>query len=285
MTGAGAETRDPFSRNVDRTARWVRRRRGLAALRSGGDPAFVALAEAIEAGRLSRFSREEREWVERIEGLRAGLESSTEIVRTVAAELSGDPADSEVFEDVVGDVCRAASHPPLWAGILLSLVRRLRPKRCLELGSCLGLSAAYQGAALELNGEGRMISLEGARGRAELAARHLRRLGLDRVEVRSGRFAETLGPALADLGAVDYAFIDGHHDEMATEEYFRGVAEVVASPGVLVFDDIRWSEGMKRAWAKIQADPAVKGSADLGPVGICVLGEGSRRGAVGLPIA
>jgi hypothetical protein len=40
---------------------------------------------------------------------------------------------------------------------------------------------------------------------------------------------------------------------------------------MIVFDDIRWSDGMLKAWKKIMADPGVKISMDLFCMGIVVL--------------
>jgi hypothetical protein len=41
----------------------------------------------------------------------------------------------------------------------------------------------------------------------------------------------------------------------------------------MVFDDIRWSDGMARAWSAIEADPRVEQTWDLGSMGICLLGR------------
>lgn len=273
------------SQQLDRAARWARRRRGLAALRGRPEPAAEQLAAALEAGRTRRFEAAETEWIERIERRRSDLERMTDPVRTPVAELSGDPQDREVLEYSVGEVCRDASHPRLWAGILFSLVRRLRPRGCLELGSCLGISAAYQGAALELNGEGRLLSLEGSSERAAIAAESIEELALGQyVEVRAGRFASTLEAALGDVGTIDYAFVDGHHDEEATLEYFDEIAMRAAPGALVVLDDIRWSEGMERAWSRARGDSRVAVSADLGPVGLCLLGEADHLD-VSIPIA
>ncbi len=38
---------------------------------------------------------------------------------------------------------------------------------------------------------------------------------------------------------------------------------------MFVFDDIRWSDGMKKAWAEIQRDDRLGVLVDLSTVGVC----------------
>ena len=64
--------------------------------------------------------------------------------------------------------------------------------RGLEMGTCVGISAAYQAAALNDNGAGRLVTLEGYAELAAEAQELWSNLGLSNVEVIVGRFAQTL---------------------------------------------------------------------------------------------
>jgi len=140
------------------------------------------------------------------------------------------------------------------------------------MGTAVGISAAYQAAALKLNGYGTLVTLEGATSLADIAKKNFQHLGLDTVEVIVGRFQDTLPGVLTDRQPVDYAFIDGHHDEQATLAYFEQILPFLAETSLLVFDDIAWSEGMKRAWKTIAQDRRVGVAVDLGPgLGLCVI--------------
>jgi predicted O-methyltransferase YrrM len=170
----------------------------------------------------------------------------------------------------VRDVYLRTAVSPDRAHLLFALVRTIAPRRGLEMGSGIGISALYLAAALELNGDGHLLTMEGAEDRAELAGRHVERLGLRRrVTVRVGTFARTLDAVLAE-GPVDLAFVDGHHKEEPTVDYFERIVAGADGEVVLVFDDIAWSWGMRRAWRRIVADARVVVSADLGHVGIAV---------------
>ena len=92
------------------------------------------------------------------------------------------------------------------------------------------------------------------------------------MRVVADRFQDVLDKVLNESRPVDFAFIDGHHDENATMRYFDQLIPFLANQGVvLVFDDISWSPGMKKAWKKIKVDERVKFSVDLRKVGICLM--------------
>jgi predicted O-methyltransferase YrrM len=70
----------------------------------------------------------------------------------------------------------------------MKLLRAIQPAVRLKLGVCLGISVAYQAAALALNGKGRLISIEGSASRAAKARETLQLAGLDHSEVVRGEF-------------------------------------------------------------------------------------------------
>lgn len=263
-----------------------------ARLRLAGDLAAAAppaarLLAVLQQTLRDDFSPAERAWFARIEHLRSELAASAEPVAVTdygagtpdATRSAEQMRQGVVFEATVGDICRRASKPPFWTRLLFALVREYRPQRGLELGTCLGVSASYQGAALLLSGQpAQLYTLEGAAALVPRAQGNLDGLGLGAlVQVVPGRFDQTLPTLLAAPAAIDYAFIDGHHDEHATIAYFEQLKPKLAPGAVLVFDDISWSPGMRRAWQVIAADPCFAVTLDLRAVGVGVLG--TPRGA------
>jgi predicted O-methyltransferase YrrM len=233
----------------------------LTELRSGGNVPPEALTRALEALVTGEVTMEEQAWFDRIERLRAGLLSSTETVRFQTRE-----------KDVpVGDICLDASVTPDWGRFLFRLVRETKPSMCLELGTSLALSASYQAAALDLNGKGRLVTVEVSEPLSLIASANLHRLGASRAEVRLGRFQDVLEPLLSEIAPIDFAFIDGNHLEDRTIEYFERIAPCAGVGALLIFDDIGWSNGMERAWRTIQSSAKIANSADLGRLGICVI--------------
>lgn len=206
-------------------------------------------------------SRAERGLFKKIEQYRKRLGRSTSTV--------------ELIDGRTRKLGRVAQVSPVWGRRLFRLIRMAQPQRCLELGTSSGFSAAYQAAALDLNGSGRLITLEGAPAVAQLAVQNLAALALS-ADVIPGLFKDTLDGALELLEEVDYAFIDGHHDEHATLRYLDQIAPYLTSGAVVVFDDIRWSRGMRRAWAKIRKHAAFWSTASWGRMGLCLVN--SKKG-------
>jgi predicted O-methyltransferase YrrM len=142
----------------------------------------------------------------------------------------------------------------------------------LELGTGLGLSAAYQTAALELNGSGSLTTLEGSHAWGAVAEKGLANLGLGkRANVRIGVIEET-APEVAQLVApIDFAFLDADHSEHATRKDFGFVLPHLSRGAVVVLDDISLSDGMRRAWKAIKRNPSVSWAVGLGRVGLVVV--------------
>jgi predicted O-methyltransferase YrrM len=261
-----------FRRSVGDFYRRLRIRRDLSSLADTNPRIFAAIVDTVSC----RNSNAEKAWIERIEELRRQMNGSPEELEVM--DYGAGSGDSKLTEDemyrgrvirkTIGQICALTSRTDRTALLLLRLVRELKPRTCMELGTSVGISACYQAAALKLNGAGKLATLEGADSVASVAIRNFADLGLDNIEVFRGRFQDTLSNVLSVNSPVDYAFIDGHHDEAATVTYFNAFVPALADAAVVVFDDIDWSEGMKRAWDSVKRHRNVRASVDLGSIGI-----------------
>ncbi len=181
------------------------------------------------------------------------------------------PAARGPWDD--GTVALAAEHsaPPDQGRLLYHLTRAFRPGRVIELGTNIGISAAYLATGLAANAAGHLTTLEASGLRLLLARDLLGKLGLTGlVTTVEGYFDDTLPEVLAGDG-FDMAFVDGNHTEEATVRYFDLLVDHSSPDAVLLFDDIRWSEGMSRAWATLSAHPVARICVDLGRTGIILL--------------
>ena len=253
-------------------------RKKLQKLRSINIPAAHKIANAIDDALNDNLHYEEKVWIDRIEELRSVLRANlTEI--TVMDYGAGSPKDNRKQEEMyngvaatmnVSNACKT-SKPRFWALVLFKLIREFKPTTSIELGTCLGISAAYQAAAHKINDKGSITTMEGAASLASLSEKNLRKLGLDNAVVVCGRFQDNLDRVLNENKPIDYAFIDGHHDEEASLSYFESFVPYLSNKAILVFDDISWSNGMRRAWNRIIENENVKFSVDLKTIGICLL--------------
>ncbi|NET38254.1 MAG: class I SAM-dependent methyltransferase [Cyanothece sp. SIO1E1] len=172
-----------------------------------------------------------------------------------------------------GQTIRAVCHisKPRRSGTLLYLlVREFQPTVVIELGTNIGISASYLAAALQMQGHGKLITFEVSPYRQRLAQDLHQTLGLSNVQYALGLFEDTLQPTLNTLEPVDFAFIDGHHQYRSTLDYFNLVMDCAQNNSVFIFDDIRWSSGMWRAWNQIKCDPRVVVAVDLDDIGLCI---------------
>ncbi|AYA35681.1 class I SAM-dependent methyltransferase [Hymenobacter oligotrophus] len=169
-------------------------------------------------------------------------------------------------ERAVGSIARAAAKPPRLAQLLFRLVNYLQPATILELGTSLGLTAAYLASA---SSRARVFSFEGCPQTAAVARETFDQLHLGNVELIEGNFDETLPQALGRLEQpIDFAFFDGNHRYEPTLRYFEQCLPHRTDESVFVFDDIHWSGEMDRAWEAIKAHPEVTLTIDLFFVGL-----------------
>ncbi len=163
------------------------------------------------------------------------------------------------------------SIPEKWGKVIFKIIRDFKPLKCLELGTSLGIPASYQILALKLNNQGKFITIEGSEELAKIADNNLKNLHYQNYSIQLGRFRDVLPITLSENKPIDFVFIDGHHDRIATKEYFEILYPFLANKSILVFDDINWSKGMKDVWHEIYQDKRVKLSFDLHKWGICII--------------
>ena len=134
------------------------------------------------------------------------------------------------------------------AECIYTIFSSLAPKTILELGTCCGFSSSYMSFFAP---NSKIYTIEGSPNIAEIAKENHRFFGLSNVSVFVGRFDIVLPKLLEEISPIDFAFIDGHHDREATLSYFKQILPFMAKGGVMLFDDIAWSDGMKEAWREI----------------------------------
>jgi predicted O-methyltransferase YrrM len=240
------------------------------------DTTSRALARALRTTGLGRIPREEREWIGRIDARRREL-AADETALPPGFEPGSTGVAAAWFANIeepvpIWAIARLFSIPPAWGVFQMRLVRELAPKSCLELGTGLGLSAAYQAAALELNGDGTLATLEGARTWGAIAEQGLSALGLaGRGEVRLGLIDDILPEVARQMAPIDYAFLDADHSEEATLEHFDIILPHLSPEAVVLLDDITRSEEIRRAWRAIRRREHVSTSLALGRMGVVAI--------------
>ncbi len=160
-----------------------------------------------------------------------------------------------------------------WGSVLYILARESRAEVLLELGTCAGMSAAYLASSEHCK---ELHTVEGSAALSELARETLQKV-TTKAHVYNELFDDALDTLLHDLPHVDLAFIDGHHEKVATIHYWERIAPKMRPGGVVIFDDISWSQDMRDGWIHLSRQPQFYHAADLGAIGVCICGEGDSH--------
>lgn len=238
----------------------LRRRRGqwdIVRLPEGRTRAEIEVQTALRSALFDKAPRDGK--LAEIEGVRAAYLKNDK-------KLFDGPYKTALLSGAA-----SSSREPRDAWLLYQLVLALRPNHAFETGTCVGISAAWQAAALP--DDGRLTTFEFIPQLAEQARQTLEKVGLDdRVTIVVGDTADTFADELTRVPQLDYAFVDGNHTlEVIQRETERLLARAHEGT-VIVYDDINWSSEMRQAWQELCANPRFSTLYDLRALGIAIVG-------------
>jgi len=155
------------------------------------------------------------------------------------AEQHSSPED-ELFQRLAAETREVSELPQMMVGLLEGrflavLVRLLRARRVLELGTFTGYSSISMAQALP--SDGRLITCDVNEETTAIARRYAEEAGVvDRIDYR-------LGPALETIagldGEFDLIFIDADKENYVN--YYEATLPLMARTGVTVVDNTLWS--------------------------------------------
>lgn len=195
---------------------------------------------------------------------------------TTAIHLKDYGAGSSINNQAtktINQIADTALSDPQKCRMLFNMANHYRPQVLLELGTSLGISSSYLASAQK---SAQVFTFEGDAAIALQAKEVHHRLGLQNIEVVVGAFSNTLSNWLPDK-KIDFVFLDGHHTEKATLQYFNEILPRCRPEAIIIVDDIYWSKEMTLAWRQIIAHPSVSLTIDLYDVGIVFLNKALSR--------
>ncbi len=252
--------------------RWLSKKATLFLSDAQAGTAAYNLNKAFEAFFSPAIYADHKKYFSEIESLRRKLENDDTVIlrEDFGAGLSTANYTSGK-RTTVARLCKGSSMPAALARLLYFIIIYTKPQKCLEFGTCLGISGAYIAKALQLNANGSILTtIEGDKSSAEIAATAFSALQLNNTKIVAGRFREMLPGILDSTGEIHFALIDGHHNGPATINYYLQMKHKLGNNAIIVFDDIDWSGGMLDAWNKLKQLPELYICIDTGRTGICV---------------
>jgi predicted O-methyltransferase YrrM len=245
---------------------WVRLEPKTYVAARGDDPSFEAvrrsLAQAAKkpTGRLAAL---------------ADYRPTSELL--IENDLYGNKAPvpikaSEDFAVLTGGTTAHEAYRFDHALFLYFLVRELRPRVVLELGTGHGQSGLHIIEALEANGYGHFHTVELDATRRTLALSAFERYcpGSSRVTSIQSSVADALPALAAELAPIDLVYEDGPHTAEVTLDTFERTIDYVRPGGLYIVDDINFRD-QELAWAAIRNDDRVGASLEINArFGLCV---------------
>jgi predicted O-methyltransferase YrrM len=150
-------------------------------------------------------------------------------------ELSDDVLEASLADSTSAGL-PAINVTPAQGKLLALLVRAMRARRVLEIGTLGGYSTIWM--ARELPDDGILITLEISPGHAAVAQRNLERARLaDRTRIIVDPASDTLKRLIADgIEPFDFVFIDA--DKERSVEYFDAALTLSHAGSVIIVDNV-----------------------------------------------
>jgi len=201
--------------------------------------------------------------LDQIEKIRNELLNNNE---TIAIEdMGAGSAKLKQTRRKISDIVRISSSSCKQGMLLHKIVNYCKPEIIIELGTCLGIGTMYMASGSEL---AKIFSIEGSQSLLQLSQQNFYKLSFNNITLKEGNFDEILPSLLKEQGKFDLMYIDGNHRKDAILNYFYLSLPYVQNNSMIIFDDIRWSEGMLEAWFEICKNNDVSISLDLYKIGI-----------------
>ena len=169
----------------------------------------------------------------------------------------------------VGEIIKRSSVNKKYGKLIYNLIKYFNPTNILEIGSSVGISAAFLAQAAP---KAYFTSIEGIEEKIKTAKQIATELKHS-TEFIQGNFDSILDSVLEKYEKLDFVFFDGNHKKKNTLEYFDLCLKKVHNETVFVFDDIHWSEEMEEAWNEIKNHSKVRVSLDLFRMGLIFFKE------------
>jgi predicted O-methyltransferase YrrM len=169
----------------------------------------------------------------------------------------------------------------IFGRLLFRICNYYQPRTSLELGTSLGISAFYQSLGIKPAEENTFYSIEGCEQTYLKAVENKlqisKKVNLSHLQLLNGNFQEMIPSLLGKVDKLDLVYLDGDHRREAVHQNYSLIKSKLHSDSILIIDDIRWSEGMRKAWRELQELDEVSVSIDLFRMGILFFRRGIAK--------
>ena len=131
--------------------------------------------------------------------------------------------------------------------------------RIVELGTSMGITTLY----LAKVPTSTVYTFEGNNAMNNIALTNFEYFETKNIHLVEGNIDQTLPDFLQSTAKIDLAIIDANHRYEPTLRYFNQLSRRMSDHGIIMVDDIHYSQEMENAWKALLQHDLVYGSVDL----------------------
>lgn len=175
--------------------------------------------------------------------------------------------DSKAYKKAtIGQLARRSLQKPVFCKIFHRMAKHFHYENILELGTSFGVTTSYLASSHK---SANVHTIEGDPNIAAIARETFKSLNLKNINLHTGHFDKVLPMVLTSENLLwDMAYIDGNHCGEALLNYFNSIVKQLNPKGVVILDDIRWSDSMWQTWLTIKSLDSVTLTIDLFKCGL-----------------
>ncbi len=189
------------------------------------------------------------------------------LVNTTEVTINDLGAKSPHFKKdsrTLSRIAETSLSPASYCMLYHRIIHHIEATQILELGTSMGITTLY----LAEKNNAHVTTFEGNPAMINVALTHFEYLNTENIELVEGNLDSELSNYLLKPVKIDFVLMDANHRYEPTMRYFNLLSRRMADKGVIVIDDIHYSEEMNRAWKELSNHQLVYGSVDLFRCGI-----------------
>ncbi len=157
----------------------------------------------------------------------------------------------------ISHIAQSAVSPQYKCELLSSLLKWSGSVSVLELGTSLAISTGYIATVDSVK------HIDSVEGSSSISAMNSKDRHSEKIKFYNQSFQSFIEAGIENGKRYDCIILDGHHEYSPTLSYVNQCKQVLNPSGVIIVDDIYWSDEMTKAWHELKSSQAYNLSIDL----------------------
>jgi predicted O-methyltransferase YrrM len=159
----------------------------------------------------------------------------------------------------LSQIAATSLSPSSYCRLYNRILHYIEATQIVELGTSMGITTLY----LAQKNNVHVTSFEGNSSMVNVALTNFEYFDKKNIDLIEGNIDIRLSEFLLNPRKIHFVLMDANHHYEPTIRYFNLLSRRMADKGVIVMDDIHYSEEMNHAWKELCNHPLVYGSVDL----------------------